>query len=382
MRKRLLPVYLIVMCALLNPASQSFANESDDSLRGAYKASELIGKNVKTIEEKDLGEIQDIVIGNEGEVGYAVLSFGGVLGIGDKLFAVPWTSLAHSPDGEYLTLDVEEKKLENAPGFNKDDWPDMQDEQWKLVILEFYQAPQTNQKESVKNSRSLPDHTNHAHFSASQGYLVGGEGKTGNSVRYDGSMIWEGPSYATVDVDPKANEGVVMGIVRTHDHTYTILFTEFNGTESFMDGGIATDLTLHGTSGQGAPIFPKLSTPVAGWGKATVFKDDDVLYKQYPAHFMLTEAGRDEETHQVQFLEPDRLKNFITASSSETSSENMQEIKADIHKTEDSVNPRTLQLHIVAHSNDQDEENIPPYDNFIHFMWDKITWENDKEKSE
>jgi hypothetical protein len=81
----------------------------------------------------------------------------------------------------------------------------MQDENWRLVIFEFYEVPDTseaNQRttgaKDVKSAKmeSLPDHKNHAHFSAKKGYLVGGEGKTGNSVRYDGSKIWEGPSSA------------------------------------------------------------------------------------------------------------------------------------------------------------------------------------------
>ena len=375
-----LAVALLVFVSMSGlPFSQSFAK---DSIQGAYKASELMGKSVKNLEGDDLGSVEEIVIETTGEVGYAVLSFGGFLGLGDKLFAVPWTAFAQSPDGDHLTLDIQPKKLENAPGFNKDDWPDMQDENWRLVISKFYEVPaqtQSNQQttSSAKNA-SRPDHTHHAHFSAAKGYLVGGEGQTGNSVRYDGSKVWEGPSYAVVDVDPKSNKGVAMGIVRTHNHTYTILFTDFMGKESFMDGGIATDLTLHGTTGKGAPLFPKVKAPVAAWGKATVFKDDEVLYKQYPAHFMLTEGVRDKETHQVHFLEPDRLKSFIAASGKEKSEEDIQSIKKDIQESQKHVNPDSLQLHMVAHSTSKQKDNIPPFDEFIHFMWDQVTWETDK----
>ena len=376
-------VLVISVMFLVAPVLQVLA---DESISGAYRASQLVGKSVKNLESDELGKIEDIVLETTGEVGYAVLSFGGFMGMGDKLFAVPWTALAHSPDGEHLTLDIEPKKLENAPGFNKNDWPDMNDKQWRLVIFEFYEVPSekfvadTDEKKDEKaDTRSIPEHTQHAHFSAKKGYLVGGEGKTGNSVRYDGSEIWEGPSYAIVDVDPESNEGVVMGIIRTHDHTYNILFTEFKGKESFMSDGIATDLTLHGTTGKGAPLFPKLFSPVAGWGKATIFKDDEILYKQYPAHFMLTEGVRDQSTHQVHFVEPERLKSFIAASGSEKSSENMQNIKQDIKQAKQEVTPDTLQLHMVAHSPSKDKENIPPYEQFIHFMWDQVTWESNKQ---
>ncbi len=65
-----------------------------------------------------------------GQIAYAVLSFGGFLGIGDKLFAVPWKALElNSAEREFI-LDVDKKTLENAPGFDKDNWPDMADETW------------------------------------------------------------------------------------------------------------------------------------------------------------------------------------------------------------------------------------------------------------
>ena len=123
---------------ILVPFSQSLAFSPD---QGSYKASELVGKSVKNLQGEDIGQIEELVIGSNGEVGYAVLSFGGFLGVGDKLFAVPWTSLAHQPDHEYLTLDISPKKLEKAPGFDKNDWPDMKDEKWKFLIGEFYSTP-------------------------------------------------------------------------------------------------------------------------------------------------------------------------------------------------------------------------------------------------
>ncbi len=123
---------------LLAPLAPSVAFTPN---QGSYKASELVGKSVKNLQGEDIGQIEELVIGSNGEVGYAVLSFGGFLGVGDKLFAVPWTSLAHKSDGEYLTLDIQPKKLEKAPGFDKNDWPDMKDEKWKFLIWEFYSTP-------------------------------------------------------------------------------------------------------------------------------------------------------------------------------------------------------------------------------------------------
>ncbi len=135
-----LPTCIISVFLLMAPFSHSLANES---IKGAYKVSALVGKPVKNLQGKDLGQIEELVIATNGEVAYAVLSFGGFFGVGDKLFAVPWTALAHSPEGDHLTLDIQPKKLEKAPGFNKNDWPDMEDEKWKLLIMEFYQTPGT-----------------------------------------------------------------------------------------------------------------------------------------------------------------------------------------------------------------------------------------------
>ena len=60
-----------------------------------------------------------------GRISYAGLSHGGVLGIGEKLFAVPWESLSLDTDNKRFTLDVSKDRLANAPGFDKDHWPNM-----------------------------------------------------------------------------------------------------------------------------------------------------------------------------------------------------------------------------------------------------------------
>lgn len=132
----LISFFASILILVPYPQSEAFSPN-----QGSYKASELVGISVKNLQGEDIGQIEELVIGSNGEVGYAVLSFGGFLGMGDKLFAVPWTSLAHQPDREYLTLDIQPKKLEKAPGFDKNAWPDMKDEKWKFLIWEFYSTP-------------------------------------------------------------------------------------------------------------------------------------------------------------------------------------------------------------------------------------------------
>jgi hypothetical protein len=75
---------------------------------------------------------------DNGRVTYAVLSFGGFLGMGEKLFAVPWNALKLDTVNKRFVLDIEKDRLKNAPGFDKDDWPDMSDERWASGIRSFY----------------------------------------------------------------------------------------------------------------------------------------------------------------------------------------------------------------------------------------------------
>ncbi len=84
---------------------------------------------------EDLGTIKDLMINlDSGRVAYAVLSFGGVLGFGNKLFAVPFKALQLVPEEQCLKLDVDEQRLERAHGFDPDNWPDMADQSWQTEV--------------------------------------------------------------------------------------------------------------------------------------------------------------------------------------------------------------------------------------------------------
>lgn len=93
------------------------------------KSSSVVGTDVKNLRDESVGTIKDVVLYTDtGEVAYAVLSVNtGFLNMGSKYFAVPWEALsfvrAQSSGEEVITLDVDKKKLEESPGFDKDDWP-------------------------------------------------------------------------------------------------------------------------------------------------------------------------------------------------------------------------------------------------------------------
>jgi hypothetical protein len=102
-------------------------------------ADTLIGDSVVNGSEEDLGDIKEIMLDmHTGQVAYAVLSFGGFLGIGEKLFAVPWGALHLDTVNERFVLNVDKARLKNAPGFDPGAWPDMSDVNWAKQIHTFY----------------------------------------------------------------------------------------------------------------------------------------------------------------------------------------------------------------------------------------------------
>lgn len=102
-------------------------------------ASTMIGTEVRNPQGESLGKIEEIMLDlNVGRVAYAVLSFGGFLGMGDKLFAVPWAALEVDHVNEQVVLDADKERLENAPGFDKDNWSKTPNAQWYHEIYEYY----------------------------------------------------------------------------------------------------------------------------------------------------------------------------------------------------------------------------------------------------
>jgi len=98
-----------------------------------------MGDAVRNRQQQDLGSIKELMIDTEdGKVAYAVVSYGGIMGLGDKLFAVPWSAFELCKEEKCLLLDVEQSQLENAPGFDKSDWPDMAEPTWQEEVHSFY----------------------------------------------------------------------------------------------------------------------------------------------------------------------------------------------------------------------------------------------------
>jgi len=111
--------------------------------KATNRASALVGMNIKNSQGQSLGEVKDVVFDiNKGEINYLAVSFGGFLGVGEKLFAVPFKSFDSAKDGNsyHLLLNVDKATLEKAPSFNKDSWPNFADPHWARDIDAAYPA--------------------------------------------------------------------------------------------------------------------------------------------------------------------------------------------------------------------------------------------------
>lgn len=95
--------------------------------------------DVKNPDGENLGDIKDIMLNTKtGQIEYYVLSFVGFLGLGDKYFAVPSEAVSFDTEEECAVLNVAKEKLKNAPGFDKDNWPNMADGNFRRQIHEYY----------------------------------------------------------------------------------------------------------------------------------------------------------------------------------------------------------------------------------------------------
>jgi sporulation protein YlmC with PRC-barrel domain len=154
---------MAVLCAFTAPFA--FAQSPTSSMKKApcvCLASDLVGTKVVSQTNEKLGKIEDVVVHPDGEVAYAVLSFGGTLGLGDKLFAIPWNSVqfkgfemadkaakepkdpkdAKEPkDSERaIVLSIDKERLKNAPGFDKNNWPVMASPEWAKDVDAYYSS--------------------------------------------------------------------------------------------------------------------------------------------------------------------------------------------------------------------------------------------------
>ncbi|GAA5505803.1 PRC-barrel domain-containing protein [Novipirellula caenicola] len=135
----------------------------DDKTQGTtIRVSQLIGYNIQNSQGESVGEIKDIVLdARTGKVRYAAVTYGGFLGMGNKLFAVPFEAFRVQVDPDeldegdgidsddyVLILNVTKEQLEGQQGFDEDNWPNMADRAWARDLDKRYNV---NRNEDAKD---------------------------------------------------------------------------------------------------------------------------------------------------------------------------------------------------------------------------------------
>jgi sporulation protein YlmC with PRC-barrel domain len=122
-------------------AADGFNDAADQSPR-LMTSSKMCGSKVINRQNETLGEIEDIVFDvPRGAIAYAAMASGGFLGLGERLFAVPWTALIYDAGRECFVINAHKESFEKAPGFDKDRWPTEAGAEWHEQVHRHYGAP-------------------------------------------------------------------------------------------------------------------------------------------------------------------------------------------------------------------------------------------------
>ncbi len=137
-------------------AAMNYDNKS--ALKKSCMASDLIGMTVKSKQNEELGEVQDLIINQSGRIQYMVLSHGGILGVGDDRIPIPFNDAKVDSDQEIVTLNkVDKQMLTNAPKFSDDDWNRVGDPQFDEKMRGFYGEDFTDDYDGM-NRMKQEDH--------------------------------------------------------------------------------------------------------------------------------------------------------------------------------------------------------------------------------
>jgi sporulation protein YlmC with PRC-barrel domain len=126
----------VVLVAFVSMVPLAYAGGMEKSSLTGHEKSQFIGAKVENLQGENLGSIKEVVTNSEGKTTFAILSHGGVMGIGDKEVAVPFEALSYQADTKHFTLDVTKEKLASAPEFKKG--ADLNDRSAAEEVYRFY----------------------------------------------------------------------------------------------------------------------------------------------------------------------------------------------------------------------------------------------------
>ena len=165
---RVLSVAIVGAMLLLPPAAIAQEEGKVEAAGGRVKVEKVLrtgtikGMKVYNNEGDRVGTIDELVIDIEkGQVVYGALSVGGLLGVGDKLFAIPWREFTYEVDekDKFFRIDVNKEALKAAPGFAKDQWPNTADPNWNREIEQYWKERSTTRRTETKERRTSTQDT-------------------------------------------------------------------------------------------------------------------------------------------------------------------------------------------------------------------------------
>jgi sporulation protein YlmC with PRC-barrel domain len=115
---------------------------ADEAMTGnpLISASKVQGTAVYDVGGERLGHVEDVMLHKlSGQVAFAVLSFGGVLGLGEKHSPLPWSVLTFDPERNGYVVPLSKERLREGPAFNRDELSN-DDNGWGARVNDFYQV--------------------------------------------------------------------------------------------------------------------------------------------------------------------------------------------------------------------------------------------------
>ncbi len=192
------------------------------------------------------------------------------------------------------------------------------------------------------------------HLTAGKVYMVGGlDDKPGwDHIDNEAKTVHQVPGSVTIDVDEIKNTGKFVARLKLPEGDFEMVLERFVGFQACQDGGAASMIFEHGDSGCGDANYPKTILYLSAWGHADATLNGKLLYKDYEAHFMVTQGMRDRQTLKVHYP----VLNKKTPAGQ--------------------VNPATMQVDFYIRSKERDptNRNNPPRQVFAHFFCMEVTW--------
>jgi hypothetical protein len=212
-------------------------------------------------------------------------------------------------------------------------------------------TPKGDEGTRIFTATEHPHYSGQFHLTGQKAILIGSmsDEVPWDHLDYAGNRLTPVQGTIDINVNELSNSGQVVAEFVERNDRYRIVFDRFAAKAPFQDGGIATRLYEHGDSGNGDPLYPKTWLYLGGWGTATVLKNDEVLYKDYDAHFMVMERSRDPRTHEVRYP----VKRMLPGGETD---------------------PAGMEIDLWVRSKEQNTKNFPPFETFIHLCWEEVTW--------